>query len=246
MMKVSEIKLNPPKILLIGDFGTGKTALALTVGGIGQVLDLDNGLRTAMTLEDQWTKRRQDVDVKICWETDPIRALAFNKAKSYILDITNQCRSGKYPFRCLIVDSYSRLAESAVRHVMASHGGADAQPQIQHWGMAFRELENLLIHLRSLPISVIMIAHTMLTEVGGSHVYQISTPGKKLPEKIPTNFDEVWYLQVVGKDFVIRTRRNVSMPARSRANLADKTLANEGMIEIFRKIGFDIEKGAEG
>ena len=72
----------PPKILIYGDVGCGKTVLALTLGEGAQILDCDMGLRSGFSLQDDFTDARRAVDVKQFPETGmPKIAIAFPKMK---------------------------------------------------------------------------------------------------------------------------------------------------------------------
>jgi len=62
-MKLSDIKTKPPKILLIGNYGSGKTCFATTGGKYVQVIDLDEGLISAKTLKDNFTETRSEIDI---------------------------------------------------------------------------------------------------------------------------------------------------------------------------------------
>ena len=238
MVELKDLKLRPPKILLMGTFGTGKTALSTTLGRHAVVIDLDDGLRTALTMKDKFTKDRGLVDVKVCWGQDPKKAMEFDKARSFVNGISDECRGGRFKRRALIIDGYSGLADSAVRTVMASSGDLEATPQLQ----PYVKFENLLYVVKSLPLVVIVIAHLRRVDIGESSIFELQTPGKKLPQKIPTFFDEVWNAKIRGQEYVIQTRGTSAMPCRTRAGLQDLTKQNLGMVEILRMIGHDIEE----
>jgi len=248
-MKVKDLKLHPPKILLMGTFGSGKTALSTSAGLGTSVIDLDNGLRTCMTLEDKFSKQRQDIDVKVCWEENPDKALAFSKAKSFVMAAAEACRQNKYDGKILVLDSYTTLAEGALRSVMRVNGMLGKVPQIQHWGQCFFELESLLAQLRSLPLVVIMIAHCRRVEIEGQASFEIATPGQKLPEKIPSYFDEVWCMRIKGsgsqKKYLIQTQGTSVIPCRTRGNLSDMTDADLGLKEILKRLGYDLDKSSK-
>src|SRR5680860_1245246 len=90
MVSLADLKHHAPKILLIGDAGTGKTALALTGGARVVIIDCDNGTRTGLTLKDKFFEERQKVEVKPCWEDKPNQATAFQKALAYIEGLCNK------------------------------------------------------------------------------------------------------------------------------------------------------------
>jgi hypothetical protein len=261
MTAIKDIKFLPPKILLMGPYGTGKTALALTLGEYAEVIDLDNGLRTAVGLKDKFTEARLSVEARLCWEERYDIATSFAKAKSNILDVVSSCRKKTYKKKALIVDGLTNLVDCSVRSVCGNQGDPNKKPTLPVWGMAIGEIENLLIALKSLPIVVVLIAHTfqviqdgeidegetdsatgkkfdskpLITEV-------LACSGQKLPGKVTAAFDEVWRMEVQGNRFCLRSIRLARAPARSRACLPDKTDANLGLVEILKKIDYDITK----
>jgi len=245
MSMLKEIEPHAPKILLMGIYGTGKTVFATSAGKGTVVIDLDNGLKSVRTFQDQFHKARQEIEVKKCWEDDPEKAVSFLKARSFITGIARDIREGKSEYKVLVLDSYTKLADGAVRHIMDQNGMLGKPPRIQHWGMAFLEIENLLLILHSLPIAVIVIAHLRRIEDDGVSRYEIATPGQKLPEKIPTYFDEVWATQIRGtgtqQKYTIQTRGSTLIPCRTRSQVEDDINQNLGLREILRRMNYVIE-----
>ncbi len=80
-MKLREMTKKYWKIILFGAVGVGKTGLALTLGSKAQVLDMDDGLITGQSMQDEFTKDRLEVDVKTAYEEKLTTATAFPKAK---------------------------------------------------------------------------------------------------------------------------------------------------------------------
>ena len=252
-VKDSAGKMNPPKILIYGDAGSGKTAFATTLGGRLEIIDIDQGIRTALMLKDKWTDERGEVELKTAYENDPSKAIAFDLVESYVNTAVGECMVRKFPFRALCVDSWTTLAEMAVRKVLAQNNMLGKNPQIQHWGMAFTLLEGLLLKLRSLPIVVVLTAHIQRLEEDGVSKVVIATPGQKLPAKVPAYFDEIWRLKTRNaaggkKEFIIQTISSESVMARSRGCLVDGTSVDLGLVEVLRRIGYDIDEapGAPG
>jgi len=248
-MKLSELPMHPPKILLCGDPGSGKTALALTLGKSARVIDLDNGLRTGLTLKDKFESARREVDVRPCWEENPEKAIAFSKARSFISALATECATKTQTCRALVVDSLTTLAEFAMRNVLAANGKLGKPPEIQHWGLSFLDLENVFVALRSLPIVVVVVAHLQRTEEDGVTKSCILMSGQKMPYKIPAYFDEVWVMKTKrveqGKTkYLIQTKSSTTFSARSRSNLEDNLDADLGLPEILKLMGYDITKGA--
>ncbi len=248
-MKLKEIRKKPPKVLLYGPPGTGKTALVLTLGKRLQVLDLDDGLETGRTLHDQFRERRMEVDVVQALETSRIRGTAFPEAKRHVFRVVEMIDKGTYPFEAFCIDSLTSLADGAVRYVLGNAGHVGRAPQIQEWGAAFIEIENILTLLRSLPIVVILTAHQHVFELDGETQTEIAVPGRKLPGKICSYFDEVWRMRVrplPQKKFayVLQTKSTAGTVARSRLNLEDGIDAGKlGLEEVLRRVGWEWREG---
>ena len=144
-MKISEIidKYRPPKVLIFGRFGTGKTAYVLTHGPGTYVLDFDGGLRTAMTLKDQYTDHRLSCEVFDCVEKDFRYPSAFERGKAKILSIANTVRGGKtWEYDILVIDSFTEFADAAIRSVTGASGHAGKNPSQPEWGLIRRQMLN--------------------------------------------------------------------------------------------------------
>lgn len=246
-MKLSEIKVKAPKILIYGPAGTGKTACALTLGSRAHVVDMDDGLLTGLTLQDKWSEDRQQVDVVQFLEEDPRTARAFLSVKKHLMDVVNKARQGKWEFDALVIDSLTAMAEFAMRSVLASNGMLGNVPQIQHWQLAFTEVENIMIILRAMPCPVILIAHDQVRTIDEQDYVRIAIPGKNMPTKITRYFDEVFYSKVKTKgggkrEYLLQTRASGSIEAKSRGNLEALVDTSIGMTGILKLMGYEFTK----
>lgn len=235
-MKLSELAASKPKaphILLYGEVGCGKTALALTLGQRAQLLDIDDGFMTGASLKDKHHAARIGVDVVQFPEPQPhLKATQFASVKRHVINSANALAGKRYPFSALIIDSLSSLAESAVAMVMANSSRIQETPEIQHWGMAFSEIKNVLAVVRAMDIVVVLIAHEQVKSIGEGKTkrdtIEIAVQGKNLPSQICRYFDEIWYLDTRpaggGKlKYTIKTLGDGTVPARSRLGLPDQT-----------------------
>jgi len=249
-MKLEDLKFQPPMILLAGDYGSGKTAFSLTVGSRGYIIDVDNGLRTGMTLKDKFSEARRQVEVKPCWEEKTERAVAWGKVKETLKTVVQLVRAGKFDYDVLILDCFTTLCDLCMRQMLQSSGILGKNPQIQHWGLMNMELMNVLWSLKSLDITVVMLAHTRNLETDSGMKACLAIPGKALPPLIPPFFDEVWRIQSrrASQGKFIRTLQTMSSPefsAKTRFNVEDKTLVDDGLPEILKRMGFPLNKDKE-
>ena len=237
----------PPKILLYGDVGCGKTVLALTLGKGTQILDCDMGLRSGFSLQDDFTDARRAVDVKQFPETAmPVRALAFPKMKSTIFDIATQCNQKRYPYKAIILDSLTVFGECALNYVLSSAGKLGKNPEIQHWGMCFTEMKLVLGVLMALPIPVVMIGHQAISTTGKGKEAEdrisFSIKGKNMPAEVGGLFDEVWYMRIAGslqkRTRLIQTVHDGTITARSRACIPNMTDTRIGMWKLLEMMGY--------
>lgn len=251
-MQIAQIIQGPPKILIYSEVGVGKTAEALTLGERAEVLDFDNGLRTAVSLKDQFTEQRLKVNARQFIETDPMsRASAFKTAKEYIYSLPSEIKNGRYPYQALIIDSLSSFAEAGVAQIMYNSGQLGKNPEIQHWGLAFTEIKNVMATLRSLPIVLVVLAHEQVKTIGkgadAENKLEIAISGKNLPSQICRYFDEIWYMRAKAEGAgrfkrVFQTVSDGIKVARSRSCLPNDTDASVGMWEIIKKLGYEPPK----
>ncbi len=241
-MKLSELQVKAPFIIIYGPPGCGKTALTLTLGESLHLMDLDNGLLTGLTLKDQFQSERLKVDVKQFIEKEPnIKVIEFQKAKLHIFDIAKQVAQKTWPFKVLAIDSFTALVQSAVAQVMSNSGRVGQNPEIQHWGLAFTEVINVFSVLKTLGVPVILLAHDQEGKEEGK--IEIAIAGKKLAPKLVPFFDEILYMRAKqvggGKiQYVLQTMNDGRVECRTRGQLPNMIDTSIGMWEVFKKMGY--------
>jgi|6_EtaG_2_1085325.scaffolds.fasta_scaffold04375_3 hypothetical protein len=240
-MKVKDLKQKHPSILIYSDPGGGKTSLIETLGGGLQIIDCDDGAISGLSLADEHQPARHEVDILQYFDEDPKLPTAFEKTKQYVIKVKNLCRQDKFPFKALAIDSLSALATSAIRTILKNSGGP-AKVEIQHWGLAINEINNLMTLFRSLPLVTILTAHTQVVTVSGIDRVQVACFGKNLPNQICGSFDEVWFLEakrLTGKTvYQIRTQPTGVQVCRTRGQLDNNLPTSLGLPKILEKIGY--------
>lgn len=262
MPTVGELSKGPLKILAYGPSGTGKTALALTCGGVAQIMDLDLGVESALGItrrypDNPYNGARRSVHHLAYPEPQPtLKATAFDRFKSDLILIANLCNDNKYPHKVLIVDSFTLLADAALRYILYNNGRLQRLPKLPsrgdvgggvsqpEWGLMIDQVEQVVTILRGLPIHVILIAHSkpMKNDSDSFIRHEISIPTQRLPPRIPAYFDELWFIEMQAGAAgatrrMIRTDATPLYDARSRAGLVDGTDVNLGMPKIFEMLG---------
>lgn len=238
----------PPKILLYGPAGSGKTALLSTLGKRIEIIATDLNIRTAATFKDKFYDERIQAEFTPCFDTRADIADGFEKAKNRIIQIANLCGAGKYPYQAVGLDSLTTFAEGATKHVLASKGGWGANartPTQPEWGQIILYCKQLLGILRGLPIPVVVLAHHTVEEQDGVSKARIVSVTRNEGSTLPSFFSEVWYADVTGvgdtRRFQLRTSSSGFVTARSNAQLPNNTDMNLGLPKIMEMIGWKFD-----
>jgi len=241
--------MKPPKILLYGPPGAGKTGFVGTAGKHLQLIDLDEGTRTLATMDDKWKEERKLclAGVLECYEENPKRAIAFNKARSYLDTIFTQCYDGKYAYKVVGIDSLTTLSEYSMRSILANNAMLGKNPQLQHWGARDILLKEILINLKALPVAVVVIAHQHLGKDDDTQ-YCPAIAGKQLPPLLHSQFDEILHMRVrkaaQGKvEYIIEGTGQADCLVRTRSNFPSPYFADEGFPKLLSLMGYPLEEG---
>lgn len=239
----------PPKILLMGKWGSGKSALAMTLGKRAQMIDLENGVY-ASRIQDSFFSKRQEVDIVSIYDEKPGEATAWARLKSHVDKIAHAVNQKKWPFECLIVDSLTVFQEISLNFIMANSGKLGKQPEIQHWGMNFNEMSNVLQQLRAIPIPVIVLAHVVQTLENESVKLELAIPGKANPQKIPGMFTEVLYCKVQTgaankTQFLLQSKPSGLVSCRSSSQIPDNYDMTQGMEKLIEYTGWKWKEETE-
>lgn len=254
-MKLTELPSKPPNVLIYGEVGTGKTAFLETLGERVEILDCDDGLRSGLKIDDKWKPERLKIEAKQFLEPTPgSRAVAFSQIKKYVYALEPEIVAKRFKPQILALDSLTTFADAALNYIMYNSNKLGQAPEIQHWGLAFNEIKNVLGVMKSLPIPVVLIAHEQVKTVGKGtdkeDRFEIAIQGKNLPSQITRYFDEIWYFKAKpdgGGKFkrVLQTVSDNLKVARSRACLPNEVDTSVGMVEIFKMIGYPLPELAK-
>jgi hypothetical protein len=200
----------------------------------------------ALTIQDKFSPLRQSIEFDEFYEVNPKKPTAWLRAKKNLITIMEKAHRGDWEFDCLVIDSLSGLAEVAQNQIMSQCGKPMGKPEIREWGLIVAEVENAIQIIKSLPCLVLVTAHELpITTADGSTIMKILAPGTKLPAKIPTWFDEVWYArtrrgQGDNMKYVVSGRKTSAIEARTRSGMNGDIEHNEiGLTGVLKQIGFD-------
>lgn len=160
-------------MLVHGQSGAGKTWLAQTTGDHAATLVIaaEPGLLTL-----------RNVDIPA------IHAPTVDVLKRVFL----QLRAGGHPYRWIIVDSISEVAEASLAH----HKRECRDPR-KAYGEMGDQVVSLIKAYLSLPCHVVMTCkQERVQDDSGRLIYAASIPGQKVSQSLPYLFDEVLALRV--------------------------------------------------
>jgi len=247
MVKLSDLKKKPPKIILYGPAGSGKTAFVSTIGKDGYLIDIDGGIETARTLKDDFFETRQGIEVLPCAETDVQRPSAYRLLKTEMLRIFNEVRKGTFEHKVLIIESLTSLSDSLVRYIMGNSNMLYKPPQMQQHLLISAELDQFLLMVYSIKIPVVLTAHQMVYTVDNKQKMDIAVSGQRTPSKVLGYFDEVLRAKVQNEaggkvSFQIVAKPTASQIARSRSNIPPLVNSNVGLKDVLLTMGYDIDQ----
>lgn len=240
---------------MVGPGGSGKTAEAMTLGADLELICTDMyGWKVCRSLKDKHYDARNAVEVTECYEDVGNPGTGYSKVRTRMFAIQREINAKTYKRRAVCIDSLTSLGEQSMRLVLSTAGKMEngvvrTTPkgtgiEIQHWGTAMQQVEDIVVLLRTLPMLCILTAHSGSEEVDGMTKKILSVIGSKLGPKIPPFFDEYWYFNASAGaggtvDYKIQTKMSSSVEAKTRDGLPDGTLASEGMPSILKRMGYD-------
>ncbi len=243
-MLLKDLVSDSPKILLWGRPGTGKTVFATSYGAGMQIIDCNQGLLSAVKFQDKFTIERQKIDVIQIHEKIPDKAIAYAQVKETIMSIYNQLVKKTYPFKILCIDSFTDIADFALRYIQGNSSSFGKAISMQQWGLAINELDSLFMWVKAMPIPVVVLFHSKEgTDTTDHATEEIAIYGKNLPSKITSYFDEVLRVKlgppVQGKCIpIIQTDPEAYMTVRTRGQVKSGQSTNIGLRELLSQLGW--------
>ena len=221
------------KLLVIGDYGSGKSIFASTFPTPALIFDFDRGILSY---------RGKDFDY-CSYATDQKSWLEFEKDQREIAKLVTE---GKY--KTIIVDSTSTMADLAMERALQldpkRNPNTNGPVWNVHYGIVKTLVEGQLRKILQLQANIVIIAHLQLIkdeETGAILGAQPLLPGQ-LSIKLPGYFDEVYYAFSKTKEgkaqFVLQTASKGHYKARSRISGEKHILPFE--LDVTGKSGYQV------
>lgn len=172
IVKANDTVTGSLKILIYGDSGVGKTVFGSTAPE-PLYLSAEAGLLSIAS---------KDIDtVTISTWTD------LNEAFEWL-------KSGKHPYKTVVVDSLTELQKKNQDHLLAASGKKDMTQQL--WGQNIEAMRKACRAFRDLPLNIVLIAlsNEIVAEDGGTPLKRPSLQGKSLPNEVMGFVDLVGYM----------------------------------------------------
>jgi len=209
------------KILVIGDYGSGKSIFASTFPTPAFVFDFDKGILSYRGKDFDYTS----------YNIDPKGWIEFDKD---FLEVKKAVAEGKY--KTLIVDSTSTMSDLAMERALQldpKRSTTNGPLWNVHYSIVKNLVEGKLRQIMQLECNIVIIAHLQVIkdeETGAVISTQPLLPGA-LAQKIPGYFDEVYYAfnrMKEGKPaFLLQTVSKGLYKARSRISGEKSILPSE-------------------
>lgn len=229
-IKTDNMKL---KVLIYGGSGTGKTTFAGTFPK-PYFFDFDGGMLTL---------KGKDVEYDTYVDKNPAgRPTAWSDFEAKITSLYEAGRD-QFPYESVIIDSMTTLQECCMRYIQYNNRSASKMPTLQEWGMLIDKLQDTLYKVTSLDCNVVVTAHEQVIQddLTSEILVLPLISGKKLPDRLPLWFDEVYHARVErGKNrepiYQVMTVAERKYKAKSRLRLFEQFETDFGYDKMVAKL----------
>lgn len=184
IMNAKEVTINTQllKVLVVGDYGTGKSVFASTFPTPGFIFDFDKGILTYRGKDWDYTQ----------YDTNAIGWTAFDKE---FKEIEKLVKEGKY--KTVVIDSTSLMSALAMEKALQldpKRSPTGGPLWNVHYGMVRHLVEGKLRQFMQWPCNLVVLSHLQVVrdeETGAIIKIQPLLPGA-LSDTVPGYFDEVY------------------------------------------------------
>lgn len=160
------------------------------------------------------------IQVEHYFEGDPENPKAYNRFFKRKDRINEECERGEW---ATVVDDSLTYLELSARKYDQYKTNPDARDPRKWYGASGEQVEQMvMMRFASLPCNVVVIAHVneLEDELRGTLVRNPAAPGKKLPKKLASAFEEFYYCYVDGRGDAARYLMQTRMGDGFNANTA--------------------------
>lgn len=236
-----------PKILIVGDGGTGKSRFLASCPS-PYIFSFDDNLDSCAefqfdydTFKDApWRegvkKQATSIDLGIYpWGT------GWDKFIDKLDDgIWPQVQAGTLPYRTMGLDSITTMANLSMNQVLKMNGKTGrTNPSQPDWGQQLRNLETVIEEVCAWPVIVVVTAHVRRDQnLLNNEVEMLPLVGGQFGGRIGVYFSEVYYTKVEGKGadrkVTLQTEpQGLYKMAKSGRNVPNGTLAKWSAVEKY-------------
>jgi len=224
--------------LLYGPPGTGKTHFLKGMPKPCYVFDFDGGVMTLRGEDIEYDTFFDKIEAGKGNQADKIRGSAAEEVYS---TLSSWQGPGNCPYASIALDSISTFQESLKNWELKTTGRPKAT--LAEWGNVMERLTKLFTLLKNIEAHKVVTAHELLIqdETSGLLVFKPLVVGKKLPNKMPLYFDEVYRLFIKDNgEHWMHTKAGRNFDAKSRLGLPKEMPAD------FNKVLEEVSKAKKG
>jgi hypothetical protein len=198
-MKLTELKKKATflKLLQAGSSGVGKTCIASTFPRPIYYADTDDeGVKSLIPFYDYDDKKLEGIDYDVYTDPNPKAPDAMNRLEQKLASFLAQ---PVFPYKTIVIDHLTGLEDRVMNRVIFNTRQTKrvlGAANMQDYGLVIWQLEEFIQTLMAMPCHVVLNCHTQViqTELTKDIIVQPLVAGKKLPNKLPIWFDEVYVL----------------------------------------------------
>jgi len=221
------------KLLVVGDYGSGKSIFASSFPTPALIFDFDRGILSYRGKDFDYCSYATE---QKCW-------LEFEKDQR---DVAKAVAEGKY--KTIIIDSTSTMADLAMERALQldpkRNPNTNGPVWNVHYGIVKTLVEGQIRKILQMQANIVIIAHLQLIkdeETGAILGAQPLLPGQ-LSIKLPGYFDEVYYAFTKQKEghaqYVLQTASKGHYKARSRISGEKHILPFE--LDVTSRSGYEV------
>jgi AAA domain len=188
------------RVLQCGPSGIGKTCGASTFPKPLYYADMEDGIKSLLAFYDYDRSKMEGIEYDQYLDKDPKNPTAFLRLDQKLTEMEHM---PVFPYKTIVVDSLTtledRIMNKSIKDVPTKRVKNKVANQ-QDYGLVIWDIEEFIQRLLTLPCHVVLNCHMQViqNELTREVLEMPLVVGKKLPQKLPIWFDEVY--RVVIKD----------------------------------------------